>query len=183
MYFKLIHVLREKLIVAALVQNLFSGEVALIHATDLSRGKEKTVPMVLSNLDSIRGAAQEVGAEFLVASQQAKSRSVTEQEMRGMTYGEELEYIRRRLEENGAIVYLEARFLIHNDIMNGLRRWAEGNDLPFIDVIQAMDERRDLLTSWVHLNAEGNAIVAAELGDIIFDRVCGQKGIDAPPQN
>jgi hypothetical protein len=55
--------------------------------------------------------------------------------------------------------------------MRDLEDWCGANHVPFVDVIAAMDERRDCLVSWVHLDAQGNRIVAGALAREILRQV------------
>jgi hypothetical protein len=55
--------------------------------------------------------------------------------------------------------------------MRDLEEWCETNAVPYVDAIAALDERRDCLVSWVHLNPEGNGIVAEALSQEILARV------------
>jgi hypothetical protein len=57
--------------------------------------------------------------------------------------------------------------------MKQLRQWAQENGHLFIDVIAAMDDRRDFLVSWVHLSPEGNRLVSRTFSDAIFEAACG----------
>ena len=51
--------------------------------------------------------------------------------------------------------------------------WADRNAVPFVDIIAALDRRRDVLVSWVHLNADGNRLVADALANEIAAHACG----------
>jgi hypothetical protein len=69
---------------------------------------------------------------------------------------------------SGGVLALEKYFLIHNDLMNAERRWAETNRIQFVDVIAAMDSDRHCLVDWMHLNAQGNRLVASAIGKKII---------------
>ena len=60
--------------------------------------------------------------------------------------------------------------IFHEALMSKSREWALLSGVPFVDVIHGMDQDRDQLTSYVHLSAAGNAIVARELGNAILAR-------------
>ena len=53
-----------------------------------------------------------------------------------------------------------------------MRDWAHENGLPLADVIERLDPNRQHLLTWVHLNRDGNAVVAHTLGDEILTRRC-----------
>lgn len=82
------------------------------------------------------------------------------QELRGLTYSEEVAQLRAEVERQGGtrrdIIYL----LTHARIMDELRRLASREGIPLIDGIGALDQRRDLLHTWVHLYEEGNEMLA-----------------------
>jgi hypothetical protein len=44
--------------------------------------------------------------------------------------------------------------------------------VTYVDTIAALDARRDVLMSWVHLNREGNAIIAEALSGPILEKTC-----------
>jgi hypothetical protein len=109
-------------------------------------------------------------------------------QMRGLSYDEEVALVREKLghdliasgkgdvpglvfklrtraqQDEGARVaamFTSARVLvIHSRLMRDLRDWAAASDVGFVDVIHELDERRDLMVNWVHLNGEANRIVA-----------------------
>jgi hypothetical protein len=62
--------------------------------------------------------------------------------------------------------------IAHARLNERLREWTLENDLTYVDTIAALDARRDVLMSWVHLNAEGNRLVAEALVDSILAATC-----------
>ena len=121
------------------------------------RGKSENF---LRNISAIYHECKKRGITFTVASQQAKSLVVDRKDIKGVTYEEESELVRRHLAENTYITREELYFLTHDVLMNDLEEWSKANNIPYVDLISAMDPRRDCLLSWVHLNPEGNRIVA-----------------------
>lgn len=75
--------------------------------------------------------------------------------------------LREKLSEGG-VSDSEKYFLIHNDLMDAERRWAAANNVPFVDAIRAMDDNRQYLIDHMHLNSEGNRIVARALSEKIL---------------
>ncbi len=61
-------------------------------------------------------------------------------------------------------------FLVHGRLMEDLRAWAAGRDVGFVDAIAALDDRRDRLTSWVHLHPDANRVLAEALAAEILGR-------------
>jgi hypothetical protein len=132
------------------------------------------------DLDRIRQAARRKNILFIVANQQANSKSwfgiPADQRMgqKGVTYGDEVAGIERTLQRDEAISGYEFDFLIHARLMRELRTWAEKNKLPFVDIISLLDQERQHLVSWVHLDAYANGLVADALArEILKHRSCG----------
>ncbi len=141
----------------------------------------------LENAERVRSLCAERGILFLVATQQAKSGLVPPERMRGLSYEEEVALVRRALARGeigpgssaapsatglaalAAGALNPARvLLVHAHLMAALRSWAAREGVPLADVIAALDDRRDLLLSWVHLDARANRVVAETLADAIL---------------
>jgi hypothetical protein len=114
----------------------------------------------LGNLESIRAECARRGIAFVVATQQASSLTLPRAQMRGVTYADEEAQVRRRLEETGGVDATSMAFLTHAELMRALRTWSAERRVPLVDVVHALDARRDVLVSWVHLTPEGNEMIA-----------------------
>ena len=130
----------------------------------------------LRNISAICDECRKRGITFIVASQQAKSLLVDREDIKGVTYKGESERVRGHLAEDGYVTRQELYFLTHVVLMDDLEEWVKTNHVPYVDVIAALDQRRDCLVSWVHLNAEGNRIVAEAFASAIRREL----GIPAP---
>lgn len=64
--------------------------------------------------------------------------------------------------------------LIHEQMMDELRGWAKDKGVPLVDIIALLDDRRDLLLSWVHLHPEANARIAEALAKPILKLFCSE---------
>jgi hypothetical protein len=53
--------------------------------------------------------------------------------------------------------------LVHAHLMEALPDWAARNHVGFVDALVGLDRQRQLLVTWVHLRAAGNAIIAKAL--------------------
>jgi hypothetical protein len=150
---------------------LVSAEDALASLHNVSA---ETSKQFLSNLDSIRRMAERRNILFIVANQQANSKSwfgiPTSQRMsqQGVTYSDEMAGIERILQRGESISGYEFNFLVHAHLMRELRNWVEKNRLPFVDIISLLDQKREHMVSWVHLDAYANGIVADALVDEIL---------------
>jgi GDSL-like Lipase/Acylhydrolase family len=173
-------VLVHRLLLVAFLDQTLIGERASITDPTLKLGPQAAERSreFLANLTTILDASKKNGVELIVASQQATSRSpipgVPKDRMalHGVTYAEEAAEVRRRMERHENISEFEYSFLIHQQLMRDEKQWAEAHDVPFVDVIGALDQNRDDLLSWVHLNAEANRIVAAKLSEPILKKFC-----------
>ncbi|MFQ5697749.1 MAG: SGNH/GDSL hydrolase family protein, partial [Myxococcota bacterium] len=130
---------------------------------DLGRWVEGRSELFLRNLDRILAACRARGIPFFVISQQAQSKLL--EDLRGVTYEDEWRLVHERFARGEDVGYRGRLFLIHHKIMGDLRDWVGQRHALFIDGIAALDPRRDTLTSWVHLDAEGNRILARAIAD------------------
>ena len=58
------------------------------------------------------------------------------------------------------------------ELMTELRSWIEANDVPWVDVIAALDNDRSVVRTWVHPDATGNRMIAEAFSEQILRRVC-----------
>jgi hypothetical protein len=140
----------------------------------LSNIGSRTSEEFLFDLDTIRKVAKRKSILFIVANQQANSKSwfgtpaAQRISQKGVTYSDEVTGIERILQRGEPISGYEFNFLIHARLMRDLRNWAEKNELPFVDIISLLDQERQHLVSWVHLDAYANVLVADALADQIL---------------
>jgi hypothetical protein len=143
------------------------------------------------NLGEIRRQCEARGVRFIVMTQQAKSRMVDAPRMRGLRFGEEAALRAAQLEAAdrpadvrlpsmlprragpGSVHQFQALmasiFLVHTHLMEALRTWAAANDVELVDALALLDERRDLLVSWVHLHPDANRVIANALAERIVN--------------
>jgi len=165
--------LRHRLLSVALIaKRLFSRNYAPLDATENGFQGEAQAKQekFIKELQAIYQECRTRNILFIVASQQAKSLNVDREKIQGISYAREAVLLREKLSTAGAVFALEKYFLIHNDLMDAERQWATTNGVPFVDVIGAMDSNRQCLIDWMHLNAQGNQIVASALADKIIRR-------------
>jgi len=135
----------------------------------------------LRNVASIYAECRKRDIAFVVATQQAQSMLIPNRiDLRGLTYGEELDRVRMKLEKEHWLAKRELHFVTHAALMDGLRSWAESDHVPFVDAIAALDRDRDVLVSWVHLSPEGNRRLARELARGIVDEIHRTHRVEAP---
>jgi hypothetical protein len=154
------------------------------------------------NLARLRDACRERGIVFIVATQQFRSTLIPTEKLHGMTYDQELAFVREqvaagtigpnqlpisekafdlRLKADDemaprtvAMLYPPRVMLVHAQAMAELRAWAARENVPLADVIQALDGDRDLMVNWVHLTGAANAIVARELARVIREQLAAR---------
>jgi len=119
----------------------------------------------IKNLDLIKKECDGRGIKFYVITQQSKSFFVAD--MKGVSYEREAELLRDKINKE-PVRPKELCFLASSVLMSDLRKWAEDNNVIVVDGIKALDDRRDCLTSWVHLTPEGNNILAAAIAKSIL---------------
>lgn len=124
---------------------------------------------LLKNIEQIYAECERRGIAFIVATQQMQSLMLDREELAGVSYSEEVERVEGKLAREGELTHREFGFLAHDIFMKDLVAWAETNSVPLVDVIGALDDRRDTLMSPVHINAEGNEIVARAFFDKVVE--------------
>jgi len=177
--------LAERVLTVQLLTYLFpveSGTAEHMWSDEVAAARSS---VFLENVEKLRSKCAARGITFIVATQQVKSGILPAEKMRGVTYAEELALIdaARKKREVGpgatgvAVTDLQkmsswldpARvFTVHAHLMADMLVWANEKKVPVADVRTALDERRDLLVSWVHLHPDANRIVAETLADAIL---------------
>jgi hypothetical protein len=160
-----------------------SADDALESLRDISAITSKAF---LLNLDKIRRAAERRNIVVIVANQQANSKSwfgipaAQRVSQKGVTYGDEVAGIERILQRGEPISGYEFNLLIHARLMRDLGNWAEKNKLPFVNIIGLLDQERQHMVSWVHLDAYANGLVADALADEILQHLPSMTCTTAP---
>jgi lysophospholipase L1-like esterase len=134
---------------------------------DLERDGRAASRRFLGNLERIRDECRQRGILFVVGNQQMKSNLIPREQLKGMTYQEEAERVQAMFTESGELKGAARDFIIHRSLMADLAEWAAANGVPLADVIHALDQDRETLTTKVHINAAGNRIVAGEFARVI----------------
>lgn len=144
----------------------------------------------LENVEKLERLSRENGIRLIVTTQQVQSDMFPRGERRGVTYTDEVEKLRdsvasgqlgsgtRQGDLAGRVGAPEVAqvteqlepariMLVHDVIMRDLKEWAATADVEFVDIRSALDDRRDLLVSWVHLHPDANRVVAEKLAEQI----------------
>lgn len=142
------------------------------------------VARFIGDISQINDAAESNGATLILANQQATTTWLSRTDVKGITYEREVELIKEKLEREGSVEFMGKVLLHHDAMMRALRSWAASKRIPFVDVIGALDQDRDVLRSWVHLDAKGNRAVAEAFAGEITKHVCrgdgdARAGLDA----
>ncbi len=164
--------LKSSLITVAYFDDTFAGRMQTLTEQDLEANVAAKLSDFVPNLELLRQECAAAGIELIVVSQQVQSLLFDDAERRGMTYAEEQERVRALFAEEGGVRPIQLAFLTHADLMRDLERWVGESGVRYVDAIEALDARRDVLVSWVHLNAEGNALLAEALAGPILDVAC-----------
>ncbi len=127
----------------------------------------------VENVSAIRQASAEHGAQFVAVTQQSTSFVGSDRERRGgVTYEGESALLREELAQGGRVDIWGLALLAHGELTAELRSWAVQQGVNLVDFIEVLDGRRDQLTTWVHLSAEGNRLLAEALGERILSLAC-----------
>jgi lysophospholipase L1-like esterase len=166
---------RDSIVLVAFVDRFFAQKETYTAAA-VERHISGRSDEFLQYVEQIRAACAERGIPFIVVTQQAKSKLIEREEIRGVSYAEEVEIVRATLEAEGEVPRGGRNFLTHDVLMRDLRAWAADNDVIVSDVIAGLDRRRDVLVSWVHLSPEGNGLIADVLVESVLEATCGDDG-------
>jgi hypothetical protein len=183
---------RSKLLIAEFAHFLVSSQSLLAPELWSEEYAERRARTFLENLDVLLKASREHGFELIVLTQQARSLLVEGDELTGTTYEEEQKLVQAEIpERRDRVAHEEVKnasfgsrqkvnfqkffanwdavrvFWIHSYLMDALREWADERGVRLVDIIETLDERRDLVTCCVHLAPEGNRRIAAAIADAI----------------
>lgn len=158
---------RDRLMALALVDSLLRSDVIAYDRVDVEKHIQGKSAQFLANLSALREACRERKIVLIVMTQQARSMAVGT--VKGVTYDDEHRAIQGRLTARNAVSHQEKAFLAHKVVMDNLRAWARSERVPLLDVIELLDQDRDVLLSWVHLNPRGNRMIADALAQRILE--------------
>jgi len=164
--------LRTRLLLVAFMDKVLDLRGVSFNQATFERRTENMIGRFLEFMNAIRYWTRQEGIHLIIAAQQSKSATIASEFIRGTTYRDEVEIIRQRSLEVPVLSKLEISFLAHARLNDRLRDWTLENDLTYVDTVAALDARRDVLMSWVHLNAEGNRLIANALVEPILASTC-----------
>ena len=145
---------------------------------DLDAEAERTSNEFILDLKQIKLVADEQQIKLILANQQANSKSwyglpeSKRLELKGVTYQDEVNQIVSLIDEGQSISGYEFNFLIHDQLMRDLEVWAKAEQIPFVDIIELLDQQRHHMVSWVHLDPYANKLVASAFADAILAETC-----------
>ena len=160
---------RDRLIILSFLDSLLISDVITYNQQDLEEHIKGKSENFLQNISDIRNACLERGIIFIMIKQQARSMNI--ENIKGMTYNEEISRVQENLVATNSITHSEKTFLTHKVLNDDLETWALSNDVPYLDAITLLDQDRDTLLSWVHLSPRGNRIIAKSLSDKILSEL------------
>lgn len=163
---------RERLLLVAFVDALKTNWTNRYSPEQIAAQAEHNRRGLLDNLSQLVRLSEEEGFIPIVATQQARSLLIPREEIRGVTFEQELGVVSATLKRQGWVGRKEAAFLVYAEVLPAQRAWARRNEVTLVDLHQALDARRDILVSWVHLSHEGNRMVAESLAAAIVEKTC-----------
>lgn len=171
MFYKPLHALSRYSLLARYLTFIFDRYVETFSADDV-KGQIKGKPeFFLAQVKAIADECKKRGIIFIAISQSLNAEILTRKETEKTSYEAEVGMIKKRTENGGRIGPQELMLLIHAEIMAQYQDWATANNIPFVDFIAALDRRqaRTVMVNWVHLDAEGNRLLAEELCKTIIE--------------
>jgi hypothetical protein len=171
--YKFIRKYRNAMISIALLDNIFQQKFENFAYKNNSMHVDAIRSRYISNVRKMHELTIGSGAFFLPATQQAKSNLLDSDELRGVTYKNEVKLLSDKVGANQPLSLGGIYLLVHNELMGELRRLFDDDfNIPVVDVINAMDHRRDYLLSWVHVSPDGNKVIAREFANAILPIAC-----------
>ncbi len=161
-------------VVALFLSTYWETQFETFTEADLRAQSQGKSEFFLKHLSGIADACKQHDVLFLVASQLARSVTLSRRYLADFTHAQEVELVENKLARGERIVMSEFLFLIHAEIMRSLEAWVKEKDVPYVDIVRTFDGQRmrNQLLTWVHLTAKGNQLIAQELGDAILERFC-----------
>lgn len=169
---RLKHWARDHILLAALESSLEDQWTKRFPPDSVEARQAAKEEVFLGNLARIDQTCRELGATFIVASQQSRSMTLLREDLGGVSADEEVRRIRDRVKRKGYMNRKEMGFLSHAEMMKAEARWVRQRGIPFVDVRAALDDRRDQIISWVHLSHDANRILAGKLAEKILALSC-----------
>jgi hypothetical protein len=173
LYYRAVFKLRQWLIVFALLDEYLGSVDAEFSAEEVRDYIDERPSRFVDNVRKIRDLCASQGALFIAITQQAQSSRYSDEARRGMTYQQEVDEFLNELKAGRDIGRMPLFLVTHSKIMEALRELSSSELVPLVDGIAALDHRRDLLASWVHLKAHGNELLASVIADRILQLRCG----------
>jgi lysophospholipase L1-like esterase len=163
---------RDRILLVAFVHEIVSSWKDRYSAADVEAHALGRPDRFVQNLEQLNEICRRNGSLLLLAKQQARSLLVVREEIRGVSFAEELERVRGKLEREGFVTRRELVFLTHARVLDAAEHWAREAGVPVVDTLSALDGDRDQLVSWVHLTPRGNQIIAETYAREILKHTC-----------
>lgn len=163
---------RERFVVVAFIDALVSERTKRFSGQQLEAHMAGKAEYFVANLGLLADAVEEVGAELLIARQQARSLLVLREDLHGVSFHDEMALVREKLDREGWLSRDERNFLTYESLLNALEPWASERGVRLVDTLGALDPHRAEIVSWVHLSHEGNRIIADTLASAILELEC-----------
>ena len=157
------------------IDNIHDYYLTLYTIKDFNKSINSNRNNYIKDIRFIKDLCDKNGIVLILMTQQAKSYIITQDEMRITTYEQELEEIRKKLNDTKYISRDEITFLIHGELMKDLYKISVNDNIILIDLISILNDSRNLLISWVHLKPEGNKKIARAIYKKIYNDVLLKK--------
>jgi hypothetical protein len=124
----------------------------------------------VARMRAIRDRASGIGLPVLLVTQQLTALHALGrgQDLSRLSYADEAAAFRlEAVQQGGVHVGPVAQILTHSRVMEAVRGMAGTPGIVVVDGIRALDPRREVLRSWVHLSEEGNEALADAIAEVI----------------
>jgi hypothetical protein len=165
--------LRSKLLTVALLDTVLYYAGGQRYTPEDLKNLAGAEEFFIRHVEAIREECRRRDILFIPATQQSDSQLIPREKMHGLTYAQEVAQVTQQLETEG-LPRRAVSFLVHDGVMKALRTWADRQGVPLVDQIAALDQERDDLLTYVHLNPHGNQVVAREFSRSILGQLASR---------
>jgi len=166
----------EVLLTAKFVAYLFDHRMATFSESEAEALIPRMQRTFSENVAKVASAAESRRIQFLPVLQpmtnELKNRVAEPAGL--LSYQQEADLVRQKLREGGRVLLPELQMLLHAEINRNFRQWLLKSQSPYVDFIRIMEEKgaRGEFTSWIHLSARGNQLLAEAIKEQVLQLAC-----------
>ena len=152
---------------------VFEHRMASFSKSEIEALIPKMEETFIDSVSRIAAAAETNGIQFLPVLQPMKNELQTVPTT-SLTYEQEADLVRERLAGGERVLLPEMQILLHSQINRRFRRSLRTSRSRYVDFIEIMEENdaRGEFTSWVHLSARANRLLARSIEQEVLQLAC-----------